>query len=94
MQVYPEILDGKFFYIVLLESFPKSFSKKLLKKNSEFSEFHQLGPLGFLKKKLKGHFFGQNTENPRINLKGKMYVRKISLDLVNPWTFTNLVLPV
>ena len=37
-----------------------------------------------LKKKLKGYFFGQNTENPRINLKGKMYVRKISPDLVNP----------
>ena len=44
----------------------------------------QNGIYGNLKKWLKGHFFGQNTENPQMNIKGIMYVRKISLDIVIP----------
>ena len=39
----------------------------------------------------KGAIFRANTENPQINIKGKMYVHKISLDIVNAWTFTNLI---
>ena len=47
-----------------------------------------------LKDKAKGVFLGQNTENLQMNIKGKMYIRKISLNIGNPRTFTNLILPV
>ena len=52
------------------------------------------GIYGNKKEKLKAHFYRQNTENPPMNKKGKMYVLKISLNIVNPRTFTNPIIPV
>ena len=36
----------------------------------------------------------QNTENLKVNIKGKMYLRKIFLNTGSPKMVTNLILPV